>query len=132
MPRTCNHCGKPITFSCMTTDDGTLYVHEECFEDYMDKEYGKGKWMGLGNGEEHGCGGFYIHTADVIGGFEGTGIYYTEYEEENACSICKERFMCDQLIYDCPRETPPQGPDDELTEEQIKEWEALIEKERNK
>ena len=38
--------------------------------------------MALGNGDEDGYGGFYVHTADVPGGCLGTGIYYTEYEEE--------------------------------------------------
>lgn len=39
--------------------------------------------MALGNGEEDGYGGYYVHTADVVGGYEGTGIYYTEYEKED-------------------------------------------------
>lgn len=67
----------------MTTDNGDMYVHEECFNDYMDKTYGKGKWMALGNNEEDEFGGHYIVTADVVGGYEGTGIYYTEYESED-------------------------------------------------
>ena len=33
MKRTCDHCGKPITFGCMTNDYGDFYIHEECFED---------------------------------------------------------------------------------------------------
>lgn len=78
----CEVCGKPITFGCMTNECGDFYIHEgRCFEKYMDKEYGKGKWMGLGNGEEDGCGGYYITTADVVGGYEGTGIFYTEWED---------------------------------------------------
>jgi len=82
MRRTCVTCGKPITFGCMTDDYGTFYTHEdECFETYMDKTFGKHKWMSLGNGEEDEFGGYYICSADVVGGYEGTGIYYTEYDE---------------------------------------------------
>lgn len=40
MKRICDHCGKPITFGCMTNDYGDFYVHEECFEDWK----GKDKW----------------------------------------------------------------------------------------
>lgn len=83
MKRICEHCGEPITFGCMTNDQGDFYIHEECFDDWMNKRYGKGKWMALGNGEEDGCGGYYITTADVVGGYEGTGIYYTEYTKED-------------------------------------------------
>lgn len=83
MKRICEHCGKPITFDCMTNDQGDFYIHDECFIDWMNKCYGKGRWMLLGNGEEDGCGGYYITTADVPGGYEGTGIYYTEYTKED-------------------------------------------------
>lgn len=40
----------------------------------------------------------------------------------NPCEICKERFMCDRLIYECPRETPPTGEADELSDEDKREW----------
>ena len=59
-----------------------FYIHEECFNDWMDRRYGRGNWMGLGYGEQDGCGGFYITTANIPGGYEGIGIYYTEYERE--------------------------------------------------
>lgn len=79
----CSICKKPITFGCMTDDYGSFYVHEgKCFEKYMDETYGKHKWMELGNGEEDGFGGYYICSADTVGGTQGTGIYYTEYEED--------------------------------------------------
>lgn len=74
----CDYCGG-ILQNGMTNDDGDFYVHEGCFPDYMDEAYGRGKWMELGNGEEDGCGGYYITTSDVAGGYEATGIYYTEY-----------------------------------------------------
>lgn len=79
--RECEVCGKKVTAG-MTTECGDFYVHEECFEEFMDKTYGKGHWMALGNGEEDGYGGYYICTADVAGGYEGTGIFYTEWDEE--------------------------------------------------
>ena len=40
----------------------------------------------------------------------------------DACKICKERFMCDRVLYECPRETPPTGGVDELSDEKKKEW----------
>ena len=82
MQRRCIWCNQPITHGCMTCDGGEFYAHEgDCFEWYMNRTYGKHKWMSLGNGEEDSFGGYYIHSADVVGGYEGTGIYYTEYDE---------------------------------------------------
>lgn len=78
--RTCAICGKQVNAG-MTNDWGTFYCHEECFEKYMDSTYGKHKWMSLGNGEEDGYGGYYIASADVAGGYQGTGVFYTEWEE---------------------------------------------------
>lgn len=81
--RICETCGKPITWGCMTDGYGDWQTHEgKCFNKYMNKTFGKHRWMKLGNGEEDGEGGYYIATADVAGGYEGTGIFYTEYEEE--------------------------------------------------
>ena len=79
--RICQTCGKKVTEG-MT--DECYYWHEgKCFESWMDKTYGKHRWMALGNGEEDGCGGYYIYAEDVPGGYMGTGIYYTEWEEED-------------------------------------------------
>ena len=81
--RRCDICGKPIVEG-MTNDCGDIYVCEgECFEKYMDRQYGKHGWMSLGNGAEDGCGGYYIASADVTGGYQGTGIYYTTWEEDD-------------------------------------------------
>ena len=83
MIRLCATCGKPIEGGYMTDDDEYFYAHEgKCFETYMDNTYGKHKWMELGNGEQDEFGGFYIRTANVFGGFYGTGIYYTECEDD--------------------------------------------------
>jgi len=38
------------------------------------------------------------------------------------CAICKERFACDRLEYDCPRLTFPVGNDDELDEQNKRNW----------
>ena len=76
--RICEICGKPVTAG-MTDEVGSFYCHEECFEEYMDKTYGKHRWMELGNGEEDEYGGYYIVTSDVVGGHEGTGIFYTDW-----------------------------------------------------
>lgn len=81
MSRTCDYCGKPITFGCMTDDYGDKYIHEECFDAYMDKTYGKGKWTCDPHGPDDGP---YYQIEYAPGKWEGIGIYYTEYEEENA------------------------------------------------
>lgn len=43
------------------------------------------------------------------------------------CSNCRERYMCDRLLYDCPRDESdrPTKTQDELTSEEVKEWERL-------
>lgn len=79
--RPCVICGKNTTETGGMTD-GYMYCCEgKCFHKYMNKTYGKHKWMSLGNNEEDGYGGYYIHTSDVVGGYEGTGIYWTQWEE---------------------------------------------------
>lgn len=78
--RPCAICGKNITKTGGMTD-GEMYCCEgDCFQKYMDQTYGKNKWMPLGNGEEDEYGGYYIHTADVVGGYQGTGIFWTMWE----------------------------------------------------
>ena len=76
----CEVCGKEIRTG-YTDECGTMHVCDDCFADYMDENFGRGEWMALGNGEEDGYGGYYITTADVPGGYEGTGIFWTEFEE---------------------------------------------------
>lgn len=46
----------------------------------------------------------------------------------SVCLKCRERYMCDRLLYDCPREEKPNGEQDELTVEQVREWEAMYDK----
>ncbi len=83
MARLCTICKKPVTAG-MTDDEGSFYAHEgKCFTKYMDETYGIHKWMSLGNDEVDEYGGYYIASADVVGGYQGTGIYWTEWEEEN-------------------------------------------------
>lgn len=80
--RICSECGKPIICGYMTDEQGEVCTHEgKCFEKYMDKVYGKHKWMELGNGEEDEYGGYYVVAAAVVGGIQGTGIFYTEISE---------------------------------------------------
>ena len=74
---TCSVCNKPIICGCMTNGFGDFYIHEECFESFMDKRYGKHKWMEV---EDDGAGGYYM--ASLEGKPCGTGICYTEYTEE--------------------------------------------------
>ena len=80
--RPCAICCKQVNAG-MTNNAYDFYVHEgKCFEKHMDETYGKHKWMALGNGEEDGYGGYYIYSADVAGGYDGTGIFYTEWDED--------------------------------------------------
>lgn len=83
MKRICTTCGKPITFGCMTCDGGDFYAHEgKCFTKYMNKTYGKHKWMVKGDYQPGEWGGYYLYSENVVGGCEDTGIYYTEYTPE--------------------------------------------------
>lgn len=72
--RQCQCCGEE-KYDGMTTDDGDIWVCEDCFEKYMDETYGKHQWMSV---PDDGCGGYYM-VSDVYGA-EGTGIYYTTWE----------------------------------------------------
>lgn len=78
MIRKCTVCGKPIRDG-MTNDGGDFYIHEECFEKYMDETYGKHKWMEI---NDDGAGGYYIYSNEnVVGGYDATGAYYTDWSE---------------------------------------------------
>lgn len=82
----CDVCGKPILCG-MTTDDGDCHVHENCFEKYMNNEYGKGKWKAIDEFPDYdysgddGYGGYYCYLDDN-NEWVGTGIYYTEWFDE--------------------------------------------------
>ena len=77
-PRICDVCGCEMNEGFMD-DSGDMHVCEKCFDEYMDETYGKHRWMALGNDEQDEYGGYYIHTADVAGGYEGTGIFWTQW-----------------------------------------------------
>lgn len=50
----------------------------------------------------------------------------------SVCLMCKERYMCDQLLYECPRgDSKPDGSHDELTSKQKAEWEELCHATKN-
>lgn len=82
----CDVCGKPVLCG-MTTDDGDFHVHENCFEKYMNNEYGKGKWKAIDKFPDYdysgddGYGGYYCYLDDN-NEWNGTGIYYTEWEDD--------------------------------------------------
>lgn len=47
----------------------------------------------------------------------------------SVCDICKERYMCDRVLYSCPRgDDKPNGNTDELSTQEVKEWEELYSK----
>ena len=50
------------------------YTCEECFETYMNREYGEGNWRQV---EDDGWDGFYEYCAPNTTDYVGTGIYYT-------------------------------------------------------
>lgn len=78
----CPHCGKRLYFDkgdvveVFDTPDG--FIHKECFEEYMNEKYGEGQWREC---EDDGMGGYYEFNYCGDGEtWEGTGIYYTEFE----------------------------------------------------
>ena len=73
--RFCEECGKPIDMGFIA-DGGFWYCCEDCFEEAMDKCYGKGKWRGTEYEGEYG--GFYECLKDN-GEWEDTSIFYTEW-----------------------------------------------------
>lgn len=87
----CDNCGKPILWGYMTDDEGSFHTHiDACFEEYMDKTYGKHGWMELDGtcGREPGedavtdeYGGYYLVSWPNESGFCGSGIFYTELQE---------------------------------------------------
>ena len=79
--RICDHCGKQINKGdgYYTSMSGCFSCHEECFEECMDFTFGKHKWMEV---NDDGCDGYYIYSDDsVVGGYLGTGIFWTTDEE---------------------------------------------------
>ena len=77
MKKICEECFKPM-IAGMTDESGRFYCCEDCFPKYMDKTHGEGNWKAV---DDDGCGGYYIVRGDD-GEWYGTGIFYTEWEEE--------------------------------------------------
>ena len=73
--RFCEECGKPYDRGYMA-GDGYWYCCEDCFDDSMNKSYGKGKWRGT---DEEGYYGGYYEALQDDGEWEDTGIFYTEW-----------------------------------------------------
>ena len=80
MIRICRTCGKPMIEGM--TDLEEFYTHEgECFEKAMDEAFGKHEWMSI---NDDGCGGYYIYSDEtVVGGYLGTGIFYTYWWDDD-------------------------------------------------
>lgn len=72
--RICSHCGSPMDHG-MT--DGYDYAEEECFHQYMNDVYGRGKWRAQNTGEENEEGGYYEHLE--CGEWIPNGWFYTEW-----------------------------------------------------
>jgi len=78
--RRCVMCGIPLRDG-MTDGEGFYCCEGECFEKHMDETYGKHCWMSVNDDFE---GGYYIVSSDVVGGYIGTGIFYTDwYDDED-------------------------------------------------
>ena len=73
----CNVCGKPVLRG-MTTDNGDCHVHEDCFDKYMDDVDELPNYEFPDN---DGYGGYYVYL-DEDNEWVGTGIYYTEWEDD--------------------------------------------------
>lgn len=76
----CDYCNKPVLYG-MVGNNECCHVHEECFEKYMDKTYGKNKWKPTENGEEEELGSYYLYTIDGNKWYP-TGIFYTEWWDD--------------------------------------------------
>lgn len=73
--RFCEVCGIPYDMGFIA-GDGDWYCCQSCFQDAMDKDYGKDGWR---ESEDEGeYGGFY-EFLKKNGEWEDTGIYYTEW-----------------------------------------------------
>lgn len=72
--RFCEECGTPFDAGFMA-EDGDWYSCEECFDDAMDRTYGKSKWRPSEHEGEYG--GWY----EYLDGDEwtDTSIFYTEW-----------------------------------------------------
>ncbi len=73
--RFCEICGIPYDMG-FVGGDGEWYCCQSCFEDAMDKDYGKDGWRGTDDEGEYG--GYYEYLR-ADGEWEDTGIYYTEW-----------------------------------------------------
>lgn len=73
--RFCEVCGIPYDMGFIA-GDGDWYCCQSCFDEVMDKDYGKDKWRGTD--EEGEYGGFYEYL-NAEGKWVDTGIYYTEW-----------------------------------------------------
>lgn len=72
--RFCEECGTPFDAGFMA-GDGDWYSCEDCFNDAMDRTYGKGNWRSSEDEGENG--GWYEYLDEDK--WEDTGIFYTEW-----------------------------------------------------
>ena len=75
----CDLCGEPLYDGMMDPwGSGDRYLHEECFEEYMNRTYGKGRWRSV---DDDGEGGFY-EAKDDNGNWYGTGAFYSTWPDD--------------------------------------------------
>lgn len=74
--RFCSECGKPYDAGYIA-GDGEWYCCEDCFEDAMNNDYGKGKWRP--SEQEGRYGGWYEYLERIDDEWYDTGIFYTEW-----------------------------------------------------
>ena len=72
--RFCEECGIPFDSGFMANDGG-WYSCEKCFDNAMDRTYGKGKWRAS---ESEGENGGWYESLDEDEWVD-TGIFYTEW-----------------------------------------------------
>ena len=69
----------------------------DCFEKYMDETYGKHKWMEINDDGENG---YYIYADDtVVGGYRGTGIFYTEWTDDDEWVKEVEKLEAEGVLF---------------------------------
>ena len=76
--RICACCKKEVGNAGYTDHEGSLYLHEECLVKYLNKTYQPLHWM-ITN--DDGAGGYFMASDDDHN--FGTGIFYTEWEDDD-------------------------------------------------
>lgn len=73
--RFCEECGRPYSAGFIA-GDGDWYCCEDCFDNAMNAQHGRGRWK---TSDEEGVYGGWYEALTESGIWEDTGIFYTEW-----------------------------------------------------